>query len=70
MFAKVSTATRCLSAVVLVSAILSGCGSHARDLQSAEPIGDATVRDPDNPYWQGRPLNFDAVDPAQGPGMR
>jgi hypothetical protein len=70
MFAKRSPFSQLSLAVVLVMSVVCACGSHAGAEGSGPTVGDSTLRDPDNPYWQGRPLNFDWVDPAQGPGMR
>jgi hypothetical protein len=56
-------------AVVLVMSVVGACGSHA-GAEGVPTVPDSTLRDPDNPYWQARPLNFDFVDPARGPGMR
>lgn len=70
MFAKAQSISRWFVAVVLVISAVGACGSHAGAEGGQIPVGDSSVRDPDNPYWQGRPLNFDSVDPAQGLGMR
>ena len=67
MFAKISKLVLAGSFVLVT---LGACGSHVGEAQgAAAPAGD-TIRDPYNPYWQARPLNFDAVDPAHGLGMR
>ena len=68
MLAKLSRSV-VVGSFVLVT--LVGCGSHVGEAGGAVvPVGD-TLRDPENPYWQARPLNFDAVDPAAfGRGMR
>ena len=70
MFAKAQSISRWFTAVALVISVVGACGSHAGAEGGGPTTGDTSVRDPDNPYWQGRPLNFDWVDPAQGPGMR
>jgi ABC-type sugar transport system substrate-binding protein len=67
MFAKLS---RLVMAGSLVLVTLGACGSHVGEAQGVVVPDGAVQRDPDNPYWQSRPLNFDAVDPAQGRGMR
>jgi len=67
MFARLSTPVLAVTLVVLT---LGACGSHVGAEGTSPTVGDSTLRDPDNPYWQGRPLNFDDVDPAQGPGLR
>ena len=59
MFAKVSTTVMAVSLVVLT---LGACGSRVGAEGSVPTVGDSNVRDPDNPYWQARPLNFEAVD--------
>ena len=70
MFANGRSIWRWLSAAVLVTSVLTGCGSHVGAEGTGDTTGDSSLRDPDNPYWKDRPLNFDWVDPAQGPGMR
>jgi len=69
MFAKLIRSL-VLGSFVLVT--LVGCGSHVGEAGGAVvPVGDSQLRDPENPYWQARPLNYDAVDPAAyGRGMR
>jgi hypothetical protein len=69
MFAKLSKSIVVGSFVVVT---LIGCGSHVGEAGGAVlPAGDTNLRDPENPYWQARPLNFDAVDPAAfGRGIR
>ena len=69
MFAKLS---RSLLVGSFVLVTLVGCGSHVGAPGGAVvPAGDTLLRDPENPYWQARPLNYDAVDPAAyGRGMR
>lgn len=61
---------RSVTVAFLVVSSLSACGSHEGEVQGAVAPGGVVQRDPENPYWQARPLNFDAVDPAQGLGAR
>lgn len=69
MFAKL-TRSVVVGSFVLMTVV--GCGTHVGAPGDAVvPVGDNNLRDPENPYWQARPLNFDAVDPAAlGRGMR
>ena len=61
---------RSVTVAFMVISSLSACGSHVREAQNTQAPAGAVVRDPENPYWQARPLKYDAVDPAHGLGMR
>ena len=69
MFAKLQRSVLVWSFVLVT---VGACGSHVGEAGGAVvPVGDSQLRDPENPYWQSRPLNYDAVDPAAfGRGMR
>lgn len=67
MFAKLSRSVVVGSFVFMT---VVGCGSHA-GAPGGAVVPDNDLRDPENPYWQARPLDFDAFDAAAfGRGMR